>query len=199
MQKDTSPYNSKTEVNSEDSCSTPEHSDYRERVAWRGMGGCYRRLRSLEEESWRANQSSRVLQGLSSTPGGPPSPWFALLAQLLLASTPITGCLSDWNIAHSSLHCHICHLQREGSVFRGERENSVSVARKNGMQWRRKLHYLVSAEPGSSIFLFRLSVSNSASSCHHLSKGKRTPGHVLPLLIADLKEWVIKPYINLTT
>ena len=29
---------------------------------------------------------------------------------LFLASPHRPGCLSDWMMAHSSLHCHICHL-----------------------------------------------------------------------------------------
>lgn len=64
-----------------------------------------------------------------------PTPRHAFPPQLFLASTHRLGCPSDWLIAHSSLHCHICHLQnRRECISTAESEKSGSVARKNGMR-----------------------------------------------------------------
>ena len=57
------------------------------------------------------SRASLALQEATSTP------WRALQPEAFLASTHRAGCLAGWITAHSSLHCHICHLQTEGSVF----------------------------------------------------------------------------------
>lgn len=56
------------------------------------------------------------------------------------------------------------------------------------MQWRRKLHCQLSEEPGSSVFLFRLSVSKNSASCFHpLSRGKRNTAHSFPAFNCRIK------------
>lgn len=87
---------------------------------------------SPPESSW----ASLALQEATSTPR------LAFPPQLFLASPHRPGCPSDWITAHCSLHCHICRLQTEGSVFQlrrgrtrglwqgrmesGEGENSIT-------------------------------------------------------------------------
>lgn len=68
------------------------------------------------------------------------------------------------------------------------------------MEQRRKLHCKLSEELGSSIFLFWLSVSNSLPTASTISLEEKETQHTyFPLLIAEFKARVIKPYMNLTT
>lgn len=129
-----------------------------------------------------------------------------LLSVVCISAPAISGLHSqtrvpirlDYSLQLTALS-HLPSANRRKCISAWDRENSGSVARKNGMQRRRKLHYKLSEEAGSSIFLFWLSVSNSAYSSHHLSKGKRNTAHYSPLLIAELKGWMIKPSMSLTT
>lgn len=98
---------------------------------------------------------------------------------------------------------------RRDCISAGDRENSGCVARKNGMQWRRKLHYDLSKELGSSIFLFWLSVGISAPSFHRVSEGERNTAHIFPCFNCRIKRIYDKAlheshnliffYINITS
>lgn len=82
---------------------------------------------------------------------------------------------------------HLPSVNRRDCISAGDRENSGCVARKNGMQWRRKLHYDLSKELGSSIFLFWLSVGTSAPSFHRVSERERNTAHISPSFNCRIK------------
>lgn len=83
---------------------------------------------------------------------------------------------------------HLPPANRRECILARDRENWGSVAQRNGMQWRRKLHCQLSEEPGSSVFLFRLSVSKNSASCFHpLSRGKRNTAHSFPAFNCRIK------------
>lgn len=156
----------------------------------------------MEDKKKKADLQSHppaFSRGLSSTPGGHLNSMVCVTA-LFLASPHRPGCLSDWMMAHSSLHCHICHLQTEGTVFQlgtgrtqdvwqgkmecGGGENSITISPRSwdhpspssGCQW-------ASLPPASIVSL----------------KEKEIQHTHFPLLIEELKGCVIKPYMNLTT
>ena len=82
---------------------------------------------------------------------------------------------------------HLPSANRRDCFSAGDRENSGRVARKNGMRWRRKLHYDLSEELGSSISLFWLSVGVSAPSFHRVSEGERNTAHSFPSFNCGIK------------
>lgn len=156
----------------------------------------------MEDKKKKADLQSHppaFSRGLSSTAGGHLNSMVCVTA-LFLASPHRPGCLSDWMMAHSSLHCHICHLQTEGTVFQlgtgrtqdvsqgkmecGGGENSITISPRSwdhpspssGCQW-------ASLPPASIVSL----------------KEKEIQHTHFPLLIVELKGCVIMPYMNLTT
>lgn len=113
-----------------------------------------------------------------------------------------TRCLSDWVAAHSSLRCHFAPAQPEVSLFHPERGGELRISGKgkwNALEEKTPLQTLCRA---GVIHLPLLLVGEQLSACSStlsFSEAKRNPEHDFPLLIAELKGWVIEPYIKLTT
>ena len=138
------------------------------------------------------SRASLALQEAISTP------WS--VTALFLASPHRPGCLSDWMMAHSSLHCHICHLQTEGTVFQLGTGRTQDV-------WQGKME-CSGGENSITTSPRSWGHPSSSSGCQWAPlplasivslKEKETQHTYLPLLIAELKGCVIKPYMNLTT
>lgn len=108
------------------------------------------------------------------------------------------GSLTDWSAACTlSVRPAVC--SKKGVCFCQRDRQFRTMARKNAIQWRRKPHYKLSEEWGTSILLLgcqRLLLH--AHSCHHVSEGWRDPWYSHSLFNCRVRGmgWAITPHFN---